>query len=83
MLIKPIKQTEMSIKPTRHGELSIKPIKRGELPIKPVSINNSNISFGAVVKTNSNINKGFEQAFNLLNILSFKDLKSEKVLWIA
>ena len=78
MLIKPIKRVEMSIKPTRHEEMSIKPIKKGELPIKPVSIHNSNINFGATVKSNTTINKGFEMAFNLLENPTLKDLESCK-----
>lgn len=78
MIVNRINRTEMSIKPIKHEGLSIKPIKKGELPIKPVSINSSNPAFGAIVKSNTAIDKGFEMAFNLLKNPTLKDLESGK-----
>ena len=51
MLIKPIKQTDMSIKP----------IRKGDMQIKPISVINSNTTFGAMIKPLSS-NKGFNTA---------------------
>lgn len=79
--IKPIKRENMSIKPIRQSEISIKPIKKSSMSIKPISKTQENISFGAIIKPSETLDKGFKMALLLADSPMEKDLKEGKLFF--